>query len=118
MARKCLQAMNSVCEDLTFTAEVASEFKNGKLPTLDVNLWMREDYSITHSYFEKEMRSQQLISRESAMGKRQKYCILANEMTRRLLNIDIEGEEEEVARELTSTIEHYTGQLKNSGWDV
>ena len=61
MARLCLPAMNSVNRDLTFTAEVASDFENKKLPTLDFSLWRLEDQSITHSFFEKEMRSQKLI---------------------------------------------------------
>ena len=50
MARICLPAMNAVNEDLTFTVEVASDFPEKKLPTLDFNLWMRKDQSLTHNY--------------------------------------------------------------------
>ena len=60
--------MNSINDDLTFTAEVASDFPTNKLPTLDFNLWMREDRTLSHSYFEKEMKSQMLLEKDSAMG--------------------------------------------------
>ena len=115
MARLFLPVMNSINKDLTFTAEVAGDFSTKKLPTLDFNLWMKEDQSLSHSYFEKEMKSQILLEKESAMGMKQKYCINSNELTRRLYVID--GEEEKGEEEITNTIEYFTRQLKNSGWD-
>ena len=42
MARLCLPVMNSINEDLTFTAEVAGDFPSKKLPTLDFNMRMRK----------------------------------------------------------------------------
>ena len=57
MARLCLPAMNAVNEDLTFTAEVAPDFTDERLPTLDFNLWMKPDQTLSHNYFEKEMKS-------------------------------------------------------------
>ena len=116
-ARLCLPAMNDVNPDLTFTAEVAEDFGDRRLPTLDFSLWMKDDMSISHSYYKKGMKSQMMLDRKSAMGKRQKYCIMSNELTRRLMNID---EEDEVLaeREITKTIEDFTRQLKNSGWEV
>ena len=108
--------MNFVNPDLTFTVEVASDFEDKRLPTLDFSMWMRKDMTLTHSYFEKDMKSQQMLHRDSAMGKKQKFCIQANELTRRLQNID--EEDEEVAEtEVVKTIEDYTRQVKNSGWD-
>ena len=88
MARLCLPVMNSINTDLTFTAEVAGDFPNKKLPTLDFNLWKKEDQSLSHCYYEKEMKSQILLEKDSAMGMRQKYCINSNELTRRLYVID------------------------------
>ena len=115
MARLCLKAMNHINEDITFTTEVASEFSNKKLPTLDLNLRMRENFTITHTYFEKSMKSQKLIEKDSAMTQRQKYSILSNELTRRLYNID--EEDDESRREVAETIENFTKQLKTSGWE-
>ena len=107
MARACLPAMNHINPDLTFTTEVAEDYENKKLPTLDFNLWMKEDMTLTHNYYEMPMKTQMMLDRGSAMSKRQKYCIQANELTRRLMNIDEEeeGSEEEVVVE---TIEQFT----------
>ena len=115
MARLCLPALNSINEDLTFTVEVAGDFNNKKLPTLDFNLWMKEDGMLSHSYFEKQMKSQILLEKESAMGTKQKFCINANELTRRLYVIDEEDEGGE--QEITKTMEDYKSQLKSSGWE-
>ena len=92
MARLCLEAMNKVNPDLTFTAEVASDFADNRLPTIDFTLWMKENGKISHTYYEKEMKTQKVIEKNSAMSKKQQYCILANETTRRLYNIDMETE--------------------------
>ena len=84
MARLCLPLMNSINDDLTFTAEVASDFADGRLPTLDFSLWQREEGELTHSYFEKSMKSQVMLEKESAMSVKQKITIQSNELTRRL----------------------------------
>ena len=49
------------------------------------------------------------------MGMRQKFCINANELTRRLYVIDDQddGGEEEIEK----TVNDFTRQLKNSGWE-
>ena len=107
--------MNAVNADLTFTAEVPSDFADKRLPTLDFSLWMKENQEITHSYFEKEMKTQQLLEKDSAMSSKQKFTILSNELTRRLYNIDDEGEDKD--EEVEKTIEKMTKQLKNSGWN-
>ena len=114
MARLCLPAMNDVNEDLTFTAEVESDFKNSKLPTLDFNLWMSTCGRLHHTYYEKEMKTQKMLEKDSAMAIKQKQCILGNELTRRLYNVDTKADEEE--EEVQKIIENYTRQAKNSGW--
>ena len=58
MARILLPAMNSINEDLRFTTEVAEEFEDNKLPTLDFKLWMENDMEINHTFFEKSMKTQ------------------------------------------------------------
>ena len=68
---------------------------------------------LSHSYYEKEMRSQRVVEKNSAMGNKQKYCILGNETTRRLYNINEENEDPEAE----IVLENMTKQLKNSGWE-
>ena len=114
MARLCLPVMNDINVDLTFTAEVASDFGNKRLPTLDFTLWQVEEGILTHSYYEKEMKTQLIIEKDSAMAVKQKYTIMSNELTRRLYNIDEEVPKKEA--EIEEVMENFTKQLKNSRW--
>ena len=115
MARLCLPAMNDINPDLTFTAEVEEDFSTKKLPTLDTVLWMKDDGRVLHGYYEKEMKSQLMLEKNSAMGIKQKHCIMANELSRRLYNLDSNNEDLEA--EVEEVIETYTRQCKNSGWE-
>jgi len=64
--------MNDINKDLKFTTEVEEEFDNGRLPTLSFEMWCGED-SITHSYFEKPMRSQILTMSRSSQAENSKF---------------------------------------------
>ena len=98
MARICQVAMNSVNEDLVFTVEVCSDFPDHKLPTLDFLLWP-EWWGLNHSFFQKSMRTPYLTMKRSAMSDQQKYSILANDLVRRLSNINKnEVQEDEITR--------------------
>ena len=113
MARILTPAMNSINPDLLFTVELREDFVDGKLPTLDCRIWYNEDWTLNHTYFEKEMKSQLMIPEKSAMSDKQKISILSNDLVRRLSIIKMEqveeGEEEKV-------IDQFTGQLKTSGY--
>ena len=114
MIRILTPAMNAINPDLKFTAEIREDFMDNKLPTLDCKLWFQEDWSINHTYYEKEMRSQILIPERSAMSQRQKMSILGNELVRRLTNMNAEKNDEEERRRI---VDHFTSQLKTSGYE-
>ena len=114
MVRILLPAMNSINPDLTFTTELAEDFADRRIPTLDFKMWLEDDLKINHTYFEKEMRSQQVIPRKSAIAERQKNSILSNEMNRRLSNVNVDAVKEE---EMMAIIDHFTAQLRNSGYN-
>ena len=46
--------MNSINRDLTFTAETPDEYENGRLPTLEFELWVRKDGELDHNYFQRQ----------------------------------------------------------------
>ena len=54
-----------------------------------------------------------MIMKRSAMGEQQRMAILSNELVRRLSNVQISI----VYEEMTEILEHYTHQLKTSGYD-
>ena len=111
MARRCLPAMNSVNQDLRFTTEAPEDFERERLPTLDFVIWMVKGI-IYHSYYEKKMKNQFTVMQRAAMSEHQKMAILSNELVRRLSNVH----REVVESEIEDIIEHYTTQLKNSGY--
>ena len=99
---------------MSFTVELAEDFEDNKLPTLDCKLWFNEDWSLNHTYFEKPMKSQMKIPARSAMPDRQRMNILSNGLIRRLSNIKLEQAEE---GEVVKVINQFTSQLRTSGYE-
>ena len=63
-----------------------------------------------HTYYEKPIKTQKVLEKHSVMSKKQKYCILSEEVTRRLYNVAEEEENEEVEK----ILDGISKQLKNS----
>ena len=79
--------MNSVFPNIKFAVEREEDFPNGRLPTLDCELWVEESLSgnfIRYSFFEKAMKNPFCIMQSSAMSSKSKIQILSQEMIRRL----------------------------------
>ena len=111
MATICHPIMNSINPDLVFTTEVAEDFVNGRLPSLDFTMEIVKG-EIIHSYYEKWMKSPYQIMEKSAMGEQQRYSILSNELIRRLSNLHQKIE----MTEKINTIERFIQQMKTSGY--
>ena len=107
-----LRAMNSINVDLQFTSETENDFDKKRLPTLSFELWSTSD-GLRHSYFEKSMRSQILTMDKSSMPENSKFSILVNELNRRFEVMDDNIDE----AEKVEIINHFTTQLKNSGYE-
>ena len=88
MARVCNEAMNGINSDLKFTVECQEEYENERLPTLDFAIWQDQNGVLSHTYFQKEMKTPYVISARSAISNQQRVQIMANELTRRLWNVD------------------------------
>ena len=86
MARVCLVAMNSINPDLQFTVESQEDFPKERLPTLNFEIWMK-DNKISHSYFQKPTKTPLVLKARTAMSFQQVMAILGNEGNRRLSNI-------------------------------
>ena len=111
MARICQEAMNSINKDLQFTIETPEDFPNEQLPTLDFKIWQEQDQSIDHTYFQKLMKTPLVIMARSGMSVQQKIQILANELTRRISNIN---PKKMATQEQVKVIEQFTQELRNS----
>ena len=62
-----------------FTAEVAEEFENSRLLTLDFKIWLEGD-QINHHYYQKKMKTPFVGMKRSAMAQQQKMSVLSNEV--------------------------------------
>ena len=110
-ARIALDAMNSINPDVQFTAETAEDFVTSWLPTLDLDLQMCED-QISHTYYQKPMRTPLLVMENSAMGSQQKNNIMSNEIMQWLFNV---GKNQPMS-EKVRILDQAAQQLKNSGY--
>ena len=108
---KCM--MNSICNWLTFTMESVEDF-GGKLPTLDLNIWVDENNIVMYIFYQKPMSSSMVIQRRSAMPENMRMSTLNQEVIRRMLN---------TSERLDMTwrnriVDDYAQKLRNSGYDL
>ena len=59
---------------------------NGVLPTLDLEIWVRDDKKILYQYFENAMVPNMVLHRRSAMPEGTRRATLNQEMIRRMVN--------------------------------
>ena len=71
--------MNSICGYLTLTMETGDDFQDGRLPTLDLSIWIGRDNTVLYVVFEKPMASTQTIQRNSAMPENGRMATLNQE---------------------------------------
>ena len=77
--------MNYICNFLTLTMESVLDF-DGKLPTLDLIIWVREDNKTMFMFYSKPMASNMVLQRSSAMPENMKISTLNQEVIRRMAN--------------------------------
>ena len=72
---------------LKFTMETCEEFEGEWLPTLDTELQVRVDNRVLYRFYEKPVAANMTVQFASAMEENNKMKVLANDLTRRLLNM-------------------------------
>jgi hypothetical protein len=82
--------MNSVFPFLNFTIEVGEDFVNGKLPSLDLEVWVQDGWKVLFNFFEKTMASNLMVEAEPALSREVKMATLTECITRRLRNTSME----------------------------
>ena len=80
--------MNDVYPFMNFTVELGEDFVDGKLPSLDINIWV-EGMTIWYEFFEKTMASNLMVEAGSALSKEVKLSTLSEEVARRLRNTSL-----------------------------
>ena len=64
--------MNSIFSFLKFTTETEEDFTDRYIPTLDMNMAMLDDNTITYKLYEKPMGNKYCVGKESAMNEQSK----------------------------------------------
>ena len=103
--------MNSICNFLTLTMESILDF-DGKLPTLDLKLWIREDNKTMFMFYSKPMASNMVIQRRSAMPENMKISTLNQDVIRRMANTS-EDLNDSIRLEV---IDDFAQKIINSGY--
>ena len=116
-ANELRNAMNSVFPNIQFTTEIEEDFETGRLPTLDVEIWMEKGENgkrgkLIYSFFEKKMKNPYCVMQKSAMPEKSKISTLAQDLIRRMINTSEMVSQEE----RDGIIENYIDRLAVSGY--
>ena len=77
---------NTIFKCVQFTTECPSGQENGKVPVLDLQLYVGEDGLVKHEHYEKPCTNDFVIPAKSAHSKKMKMSVLVEEGLRRLRN--------------------------------
>ena len=86
-AAVCREIANTIAPMIQLEEDVPSGHPNGKLPILDLEVWV-ENGVLTHTFYKKPMASRKVIFARSAGAVSEKRSILVQEGMRRLHNCD------------------------------
>jgi hypothetical protein len=107
---------DSVNHMIQLTVDHPEKNENGRVPILDLEVWMIRDSNgfqkILYSFYEKPMKSQFTLMKDSAVSMQTKRNSLTQEAKRRLRNCHEDVPKEEVAEILSE----FAQKLKNSGY--
>ena len=76
---------NMIHQSIQLTYDCPSKNEDGKLPILDVKMWVEEEegrQTIAHEFYQKEISTKHVIHSRSAMPRKQKRTILTQEAIR------------------------------------
>ena len=89
-ARCLVEAMNDVFPFLKFTTEIGEDFPNGRLPSLDTEIWVEGKRKVLFAFYEKPMATNLVVQAKSALSQEVKAATLSEEVVRRLRNTSLE----------------------------
>ena len=103
--------MNEIFLFLNFTIELAEDFEDGYLPTMDTKLRVSLNSIVTYIFYEKPTAANVMVQRTAALGESLKVRILVREVLRRMINTS-EREPDKVRNEV---LDRCCQKLCNSG---
>ena len=86
LATILLQIANSIMPCVIMEADWPSKNEDGKIPILDMKVWVNDDSTILYQHYEKEVSSKSVIHSQSAHSAATKRGVHTQEIIRRLMN--------------------------------
>ena len=102
---------NTIDKNLSFTVDFPSKHSSGRVPILDVEVWV-ENHNVRHSFYKKKMASHKTIMDRSAVPAQTKRNALFQEGIRRVTAMDSRITTEE----RTSILATFMDSLRASGY--
>ena len=107
------EVANQISPMIEMKEDVSSNYPNGKLPILDLEVWVEEN-TIFHSFYKKPMASRRVVFAKSALPTKIKRSILLEEGKRRLKNCspNLDWEKKVIF------LNRLSSDMKNSGHSI
>ena len=114
-ARVISDVANQIEDDIVMTFDAPSMNEDGRMPVLDLKVWMTEDFHVKFKFYEKDMASKVTILKDSALTWTCKKVILAGEVSRRMFNTSPDLVADGRAED---DIDRFMYKLMNSGYNA
>ena len=86
LARILKEIANTVQEGIVMVEDTPSQNSSGKLPILDMEVWMTEEKKVVYRHYEKPMSNRRVMNAKSAQSSSCKKSVHVQELLRRILN--------------------------------
>ena len=86
LARILKEIANTVQEGIVMEEDTPSRNSSGKLPILDMEVWMTEEDRVVYRHYEKPMSNRRVMNAKSAQSSSCKKSVHVQELLRRILN--------------------------------
>ena len=113
LAKILLAVANSVMECVEMEGDWPSKNENGKMPILDMQVWMDREGTLLYKHYEKKVSSKTVLNAKSAHSAACKRSVHTQEVLRRLLNTSHRLNWE---TETAPIITDYMGRMKAAGY--
>ena len=110
----CKSIADTISEMLQFEDDVGENYVDGKLPILDLKVWIEKTNGgakIKHQFYKKPMSSKYTLKKDTAYPKNRIRAVMVEEVMRRLRNCSPEMSWEEKGKFITE----FAMEMKNSG---
>ena len=114
LARVLLDIANDVLPCIQMEADWPSKNRDGRLPILDMKVWMDKEGTILYTHYEKPMSNRSIVSNRSAHPASCKRSVHTQEVIRRILNCSKRLDWE---KETAPIVSDYMLRMRKAGYN-